>query len=333
MSATRQTLAYALLALGALWLLIEIGFVPPSLTLALLEWWPILIVGLGLDLVLPSSKRGPLPVTAYAGVVIILIALFGLSGRSATPTTFAQAVPGGARTLAAEIELGSVATTIGAAGPGQAVEASFEGVQPGKVELSGATNLEFELSRGRSAMFDFRRNSWNIDLTPNLPLELELRTGSGAVNVDLAQHDLSQLSLDSGSGGVTLNLPGGGLYYSADIDGGSGSMTIGVQPGASLDLALQTHSGATRVTIAERTDLQLTLRTRSGSVDIDLPDDAPIHLEVQDDGSGRLRVPDFLTRRSGSGDTGVWQSSTFERGGRVIHITVVQAGSGSITFR
>lgn len=333
MSATRQTLAYALLALGALWLLIEIGFVPQSLTNAMLEWWPLLLVGLGLDIVLPSARRGPLPITAYAAAAILVIAVFGLAGRQAAPTTYSHALPPSARTLTAEIELGSIATTIGAARQGLAVEAELDGVQPGKVELSGAADLEFEFSRGRGGMFDFRRTKWSIDLTPALPLALELRSGSGSVTADLTSHDLSALLLDAGSGSVTMSLPGGGRYYRAEIDGGSGSMTLDVDARASLDLALQTHTGATRLSVGEGTDLQLTLSTRSGSVDIDLPDDAPIRIEVQDDGSGRLRIPDYLGRRSGSGETGVWQSSTFERGGRVINITVVQAGSGSITFR
>jgi len=79
--------------------------------------------------------------------------------------------------------------------------------------------------------------------------------------------------------------------------------------------------------------MRLTLRTGSGAVTLDLPDTAPIQLDVRDDGSGRLTVPAYLKRRSGSGDTGVWTSDTLDRGGRVIDVRIEQAGSGSITIR
>ena len=109
MVSTRQVIAYALVALGALWLLIEIGFVPPSLTQALLEWWPLLLVGLGLDFVLPADRRGPLPVTVYAAAALLVIALFGISAPTrAADSEFERPLPPEARSMSALLELGSV---------------------------------------------------------------------------------------------------------------------------------------------------------------------------------------------------------------------------------
>lgn len=333
MTTTRQVFAYALVALGALWLLIEIGFVPQSLTAALFTWWPLLLLGVGLDLVLPPSKRGPLPVTIYAAAVILLLGLLGVGGATTTDTTFARPLPGSARSMTAELELGSAPTTVDAAKEGMAVEATFEGSTPREVELTGEGHLEFELSRGRTAGFNFARTNWHVGLTPNLPLDLSINAGSGATTLELQELDLTALNLETGSGRTDLTLPGGGRYYEASIRSGSGRLNVNVEPGASLDLSLHSRSGAVDLTIGDGSDLQLTLASRSGAVAIDLPDDAPIRIEVKDDGSGRLRVPGHLQRRSGSGDTGVWESSSYQRGGRVISITVEDAGSGSITFR
>ena len=334
MISTRQIVAYALVALGALWLLIEVGFVPPSLTRALLEWWPLLLIGLGLDFVLPANKRGPLPITVYAATGILLISLFGISApKAVTEQEFQRPIPPDARSLTALIELGAVRSNIQAAEPGTAVEAEFEGQSPSKVELTGTTELQFEIRRGRPTFQFGRRASWDIELTPTLPTALDVRSGSGSAQLDLGQFDLTAFTLDAGSGSTDLTLPGGGRYYRADIEAGSGRLDARVEAGASLDLALQTRSGSVNLQVGEGTDLQLHLATRSGAVTIDLPDNAPIRIEILDDGSGRVRVPDYLTRRSGNGDTGVWQSDSFERGGRVINVTVVEAGSGSITFR
>lgn len=330
---TRQIFAYALVAIGALWLLIEVGFVPPSVTGALLEWWPLLLIGFGLDLVLPSNRRGPLPITVYAAASILLVAVFGISAPAgATSDEFQRQAPPEARSMNALLELGAAKSTIGPAAEGEAVSAQFRGQTPAKVELAGSTDLQFELRRGRSTI-QFGRATWNIGLSPTLPTALDVRAGSGSVALNLSEFDLTSFTLDAGSGSTSLALPGGGRYYRADVDAGSGQLRLDVQPGASLDLALQTRSGSVIMGIGEGADVLLTLATRSGSVTIDLPQGAPIRLEILDDGSGSVRVPAYLTRRSSNGDTGVWQSSAFERGGRVINITVVDVGSGSITFR
>ncbi len=333
MVSTRQVIAYALVALGALWLLIEIGFVPPSLTQALLEWWPLLLVGLGLDFVLPADRRGPLPVTVYAAAALLVIALFGISAPTrAADSEFERPLPPEARSMRALLELGSVTSTLGPAGSDVAVEAEFDGQAPGKVELTGTTDLQFELRRGRPT-FQFGRAKWQIELNPDLSTVLDVRAGSGRARLDLAEFDLTQLTLDAGSGRTELTLPGGGRYYGADIEGGSGRLEVEVMSGASVDLALRTRSGRTDLRIDEGSDVLLNLVSGSGAVNIELPDDAPIRVEIRDDGSGRVRMPGRLERRSGSGDTGVWQTESFQRGGRVINITVVDAGSGSITFK
>lgn len=333
MVGTRQVIAYALIALGALWLLIEIGFVPPSLTQALLGWWPLLIVGVGLDFVLPADRRGPLPITAYAAAAILVIALFGISAPvRAVDSEFERPLPPDASTMTALLELGSASSTLAPAEPETAVEAEFDGQAPGKVELTGSTDLQFELRRGRPT-FQFGRASWEIELNPNLRTLLDVRGGSGRARLDLAEFDLTQLILDAGSGRTELTLPGGGRFYSASVEGGSGRLELDVMEGASLDLGLRTRSGRTDLRIREGSDVQLELATGSGSVNVELPRDAPIRVEILDDGSGRVRMPNRLERRSGSGDTGVWQTASYQQGGRVINVRVVNAGSGSITFK
>ena len=92
-------------------------------------------------------------------------------------------------------------------------------------------------------------------------------------------------------------------------------------------------SGPTSIFIGEGSDVRLTLETGSGPLDLDLPDSAPIRLTVRDDGSGPLRLPRFLERRSGSGDTGVWESASLRDGGRVIDIVLEEVGSGPVTVR
>ncbi len=48
MPSTRHLPALLLVAVGVLWLLIETGFVPAALSLALFSWWPLLLIAAGL---------------------------------------------------------------------------------------------------------------------------------------------------------------------------------------------------------------------------------------------------------------------------------------------
>lgn len=335
MIARRHLPAFALLAIGALWLLIETGFVPTGLTLALLRWWPLVLVALGLDLIVPAGSRGPLPFALYAVAFVLVVGLFGLAGRERAPVEhYAEALPPEARSLDAYLELGRARATITAAGPGELVAAEFNGLDPGRVSLTGTEELELRVTRGRTGPWlQLGRATWDVALTPQLPTRLTIDGGSGGAAIDLTGFDLSAVDLDGGSGATELRLPGDGRYYQAVVAGGSGALRVSVAPGASLDLTASTRSGGLRLEVGRESDMQLTLRTGSGSVILDLPDDAPIRLEVNDDGSGRLNLPGFLERVSGSGDTGVWHSAALERGGRVVSVQLLDVGSGSVTVR
>jgi len=333
-TASRPLLAYVLLAIGTLWLLVEVGFVPPRLTLALLEWWPLLLVALGLDLLVPAARRGPLPVTVYAASGILLLGVLGVSGRRATAAEpLEHALQPDMRSLTALIDPGSARARIGPAAAGELVTAAFEGPAPAEARVTGDSEPTLTLRQGRTRGPQLRRLAWDVALTAELPLDLTLRTGSGGAETDLTALDLAGLTVDGGSGALELALPGGGRFYRVGLTTGSGSARVRVAPGASLDIDADTGSGSLHLEVGHSTDLQLTLDAGSGAVTLDLPDDAPIRLDVTDDGSGRLNLPGYLVRRSGSGDTGVWQSAAFERGGRVILVRVVGAGSGSITVR
>ncbi len=334
MRSPRLLTAYALLSIGALWLLIEIGFVPTSLTLALLDWWPLLLVALGLDVLIPAGRRGPVPITVYAAVAILVIGALGLSGRAAPEgQDLQQALTPETRSLTAHLQPGSARALLRPAQPGELVSVAFEGTPAGEARLEGTAEPKLVVSRGRGRIFGFGRSTWNVALSTEVPLDLEVDAGSGGIDADLTGFDLSALEVDGGSGSVHLQLPGGGRFFRAELEGGSGAMRLGIAPGASLDMEVSSGSGGVQIEVGEGTDLDLTLASRSGAVVLDLPDDSPIRLEITDDGSGRLQLPDYLTRRSGSGDTGVWQSAAFERGGRVILVRIVDVGSGSITVR
>jgi hypothetical protein len=327
-------LALALVAAGALWLLVQTGFVPRTLLSVMATWWPALLVGAGLDLVAPRFRPGKVPFTALACLIIVGLALFEALLSPAADTTHVLERDPGVYSADITIELGSAPATIGRVQDDALLDARFVGQPQGEVISRPGSLASVTVRPVPDTGTPFLgRGQWTIGLPTGVPVHLAVAGRNADSTVDLTWIDLEDLELAAGSGLLSATLPGLGAVYSADVSGGSGDLAIRIAPGASVDLTARLRSGTTELFVGEGTDMRLELRTGSGSVILDLPDTAPIRLSVEDDGSGRLTVPGFLERRSGNGDRGVWESSNLDQGGRVIEVAIRDAGSGAITVR
>ncbi|MEA2008001.1 MAG: DUF5668 domain-containing protein, partial [Chloroflexota bacterium] len=84
---------------------------------------------------------------------------------------------------------------------------------------------------------------WDIGLTPNVPLALNLDAGSGSCDFALSDLQLSNLFLDSGSGSIELSLPSESTFQ-AIIDSGSGSVTIHIPDSVGVRVEIDSGSGS-----------------------------------------------------------------------------------------
>lgn len=329
-------LPLALVAAGVLWLLVETGFVPDGLTRALLVWWPLLLIAVGTDILAPDLRPWRIPYLGFAAVAVLVLGAFGIGAPGPPRTTTAHAfLSPSARTLRAEIDLGSAHGTIAAATEADVLlDAEFTGRPSAQVDVDGLSDAILRVRPASGVRAPLPRGAtWRVALAPSLPTTLDLRTGAGGASINLAAFALDELDLRTGSGDVTLTLPGRGEGVTARLDGGNGHLDIDILEGASLDVVAELGAGGATLTIAAGSDVRVLVASGSGDLLLDLPDDAPIRLEVLEDGTGRVDVGSALQRRVGSGDTGIWQSAALERGGRVIDVRVVGVGAGSITVR
>lgn len=330
----RLLLPAVLIAVGFLWLMVQVGFVPPRLVSTLALWWPLFPIAAGLDLVLPTYRPAKVPFVAFAAVIVLLLGLFAPAATSRTEGQVHEPLSQNTRSVTADIDAASSPTTITSTNdPRALIEATFTGEPAGRVTTSGERDARVEIRPLRSNVLFSAGGRWDIGLPASVPLSLSVDSGSGSLTLDLGDLALRSLELEGGSGSVRAVLPGNGDSYTAEIDGGSGRVEVNVPPGASVDMEAEFASGGGELFIGEGSDLRLDLRSSSGSVVLDLPDSAPVRLEVRDDGSGRLQLPGFLPRRSGNGDTGVWESMNLGNGGRVIEVRILDVGSGTITVR
>ena len=216
----------------------------------------------------------------------------------------------------------------------------------GEVELkaTGEQQKVVHLSQGAGAAEWFRsafgwigsgqRLRWDIALTPNIPLELDLHGGAGRSTLDLSALQLTGMNMGAGAGEFVLQLPGG--KYNARYSGGVGRSSISVPSGADIDLTVSSGAGEVNLDIKDGAALNTRISGGVGQCNVSVPGGAAVRLEART-GIGSINAGAGLQRMSSSGGEffdkgGVWQTANFETAERkiVIHF---EGGVGALNVR
>ena len=323
---TRQVVALILIGVGALWLLNSLGAVNSAFITALVRYWPLLLIGAGLDMLLRERRIARVP---YAVVALLLIVVASLFVRSNNPGGAQQLVEplGNAQQAEVELNLGDAPTFLTALqNSDNLLEADTENRREVHLEVRGDREKRVRLEqRGRFG----GSAELQLELTPEIPVELTVDTGSGRTDLDLSDIRLRGLELDLGSGGVNVVLPQTGEGYEVALDGGSGPVQMTVADGADVTLDVDLGSGPGTFVIGEVAYAGLELDTGSGDVTFDVPDNANVRLVLEDDAEN-LVLPGWLEQIS-SEDEQVWQTQGFDPAAGQIIIRLDDAGSGTLT--
>lgn len=317
--ARRRSMVGPVLLIGAGLLLLgaNIGILPAYTWNVLGRLWPVGVILFGLEMMI--GRRSPagawLTGLASGGVIVGLALLLFvtsfipplanmLDGRSEPTDQTPFAAPlDGIREAHVSIDFpGNGSGYLGAATSDKLIEAiTFDNQKPTlDVRHSGNSASVSVDSGDDDCVFCFGDESegrWELALTPEAMLDLQLDTHSGDYELDLSELQLEKLALDGGSGDTTLRLPAGD--YKAAIDHGSGHLEINLPEDVGIRLAVDQGSGYL--------EMSADLHRLGGDRD-----------EDEDDGNG-------------DGD-GVWESENFEEAAQKITLNIDQ-GSGSLIIR
>lgn len=311
-----------LIGVGAIWLLVNLGYIAVANLVGIWKLWPLLLIAAGLDLLVGRRLPivGALFGLATVGLVIfILVAGVQLPGaRPVGVVTERLHTPlESAKSAQVTLDLWSDPVRVySLSGSPELVDANI--THTGQVDLTstGAANKNIHLDHRADfnpEFFTFGSPDQRADigLTPSIPLELAVNSASGSQEFDLSGLNLASFALDAASGSVNMTLPKSAASYPVRLDGASGSINVNVQDGASFKMKID---------------------SASGSISIHLPQNAAVRIDVQDNGSGSLSVGSGFNRISGNDEIGVWETPGYASASNQIEITVTSFGSGSISF-
>jgi hypothetical protein len=210
-----------LVLLGGLFLLDNLGFLPRGINI----WgifWPLLLIGLGINALWKSTNRG----------------------RAAVPEETLRLPLESAQRALVKIAHGAGELTVDdRAAPGELVNGLFGGGVEKRTSLVGdETQVELRLPADNfTAVWPggvpggFR---WTVGLSPEIPLRLELEVGASRNRLDLSRLQVRELRLSTGASETILTFPERAGQTNAWMKSGAASVEATIPAGVAARIRM-----------------------------------------------------------------------------------------------
>ncbi|MFW6029591.1 MAG: toast rack family protein [Halanaerobiales bacterium] len=234
-----------LIGLGIIFLLNTIGVIRGVNWSLLLDFWPVIIIIIGLDIILKNTKLWWLTSVVLVSLVLALFLINNGSGISTNgyqynlPFISQSDSAVYKQDLSLDEDINQLEVKVDFA----AGRLSFSRVE----DLTNLFESHLQYNQGRPN-FDYHiedkygylsieekeknqrwlnisgRNEWSLKLNPNIPLEITVNSGAGDFNFDLEDLIITNISLNSGAGNVMLRL--GEITETVKINSAAGNIDI-----------------------------------------------------------------------------------------------------------
>ncbi|MBV8084097.1 MAG: hypothetical protein JO247_04695 [Chloroflexi bacterium] len=259
-------LPLALIGLGAIFLLQNFGVLSWQFWGSVWQYWPALLILVGLELVF--GGRG----TGWLLGFVVLVAIVGVaaghfSSRVAMPAWFnrvpaaepaASPIEGttsqdlqGATQATVTLQFGAGDMTVGPLtdDPNLLSKVTYQGPEslepkPTFSLRGGQASLVYKVSGGdHSGRFPFFNSSAgsqaNFFLNPTIPLAVTVQEGATTSHLDLSQLKVSNLTLDTGASTTDITMPAQAGNTIAQIRGGAATINLSIPSGVAAQITYQ----------------------------------------------------------------------------------------------
>ena len=246
-------LPLALILVGGLMLVANIGWLSWGALFGVLNLWPVALIAIGADILLGGKYRLGIVIAALAVAALVYTGATPLSPQAARTETIEQ-VLGGAQRASVTISSGVSELRLRAT---EREDVLIEGTVQARrgerivqrTDLSGSSAMfEVTSEQVRQGFFTFESGLrlWDLRVSAEVPLELNINTGVGRSDLNLSNLQLTDLNIDTGVGETVLSLPDGGIY-NASLSTGVGAATIRLPEGVAARVSVDRGVGSVDV--------------------------------------------------------------------------------------
>lgn len=215
-------------------------------------WWPLAILAVGTVLLLSTTGNlamAPGELIALWPAAVIAVGVWFLIGaviaRPSTTDSQSLSIPVTGLTEAwVKVNFGGGDLVVGQAEPGKLVSGTFDGGV--RHTTHGVGRLELSPFADAWPVMWNRPMRWNVGLTNEIPVSLELHTGANRSSIDLLALRIPRLELHTGASETRVRLPGSGAT-AVRAEAGVASLTLEVPQGVAARVRSRMAIGSTNV--------------------------------------------------------------------------------------
>jgi hypothetical protein len=245
-----------LIGAGLLFLLDNLGVINFNVW-ELWRLWPLLLIAIGLDLIL--GRRNPVlsllvVVLVLAGGVALLYSTGALQPLGDVSRSDLNVPLNGAKSAVVRIESGVSKIVVNSTETSALADGTLEyyeswGAPQQTVDRAGdQVTLHVSQTGNKSVNFPGGQGpDWNISLSKQVPLDLQVDAGVGETILNLRESKLTNLSLDAGVGSVEVTVPEQAGVTTARIKGGVGALKLTIPDGVEARINVDSGLGGVDV--------------------------------------------------------------------------------------
>jgi hypothetical protein len=264
-------LPFALISIGGIFLLQNLGFVDAAVWRRILHLWPILLILVGIDMIARDRFTGLARSLFVALVVVAALAIVGFAAWAGAVSPLAGPIESrsfappldGAKQLNVTVNVGGGDLNVGALADGDDVAAridltSLRDAFPpptyrvrgdvGELIISNMTDRRGPEHAG-PALGSLGGAHGSVQLRRDRPTDLRLRAGATHAALDLRGVALTRLTADVGASSLLVQLPEPAGQLDMRIRGGASGIAVEIPP--NVPASIRINGGLSSIAIDE----------------------------------------------------------------------------------
>ncbi len=266
-----------LIGLGGLFLAQNLGWLNISLGTILVTFWPVLLIGFGLDLIFGRGR--PLVgiiLGLFVAGALVLGSIFANPAASGSMQAVGFGQPLGdirAANLTLKGDAGTVELYTLPANSSELIKGDLQSPHSNPVfdidTNDGIADISLKVNNPQGFFWQGGAQNWDVGINPAVPYNIDLDIDAGNYDLRLGDLDLQKLYLNSDATDGSITLPDHG---NVEIDLDAGALELSIPAGAAARIKVDAQASA--VSVDERFQQQGSIYTTTNW------DDAEQKLEI-----------------------------------------------------